>query len=121
MSERDLINFKEETLDILEEHGKTWDDVKFIQTSEWQVASKFDFLVHMDFEYDNGFGGARIPLDLIIAGTDWWLERGEYDGSEWWEFKQMPKPLERIEDVYLIHNGKYELLQEGCYWVKEVK
>jgi hypothetical protein len=29
-------------------------------------------------------------LKIIVVGKDWWLERHEYDGSEWWEFKTMP-------------------------------
>jgi hypothetical protein len=40
--------------------------------------------------YDDGFGGNEIPLSLVVVGDDWWLERGEYDGSEWWEFKRLP-------------------------------
>lgn len=27
----------------------------------------------------------------MIVGDDWWMERHEYDGSEWWEFKELPK------------------------------
>ena len=45
------------------------------------------------FNYDNGFGGAEVHGDLKIVGNDWWMERGEYDGSEWWEFKTLPKLL----------------------------
>jgi len=32
-----------------------------------------------------------IRNDLYVVGEDWWLERGEYDGSEWWEFKRLPE------------------------------
>lgn len=31
-------------------------------------------------------------------GDDWWLERHEYDGSEWFELKECPdKPKQKIE------------------------
>ena len=116
---RDTINFKEETLTVLENHGKTWDDVKFIQNDQWRVHDKNKFLEYMDFEYDNGFGGARIPEDLKIVGDNWWLERGEYDGSEWWEFKTMPKPRERVEDVFLSHNGYHGILYERVFWAQK--
>ena len=34
-------------------------------------------------------------MDLLIVGDDWWLERHEYDGAEWWEFKTLPcEPFE---------------------------
>lgn len=29
----------------------------------------------------------------MVVGDDWWLERHEYDGSEWWEFKRLPSPI----------------------------
>jgi hypothetical protein len=48
------------------------------------------FLQNLDFEYDCGYGGQE------LYGTVWfkdgrWAERGEYDGSEWWEVKTLPK------------------------------
>ena len=27
---------------------------------------------------------------VIVFEDGTWLERGEYDGSEWWEYKQKP-------------------------------
>jgi hypothetical protein len=49
-----------------------------------------DFLKALDFDYDAGYGGQE------LFGTVWlddgtWLERGEYDGSEWWEHKVTPE------------------------------
>lgn len=51
---------------------------------EWEY-----FLNQLDFEYENGYGTQH------LYGTVWltdnaWLERGEYDGSEWWVYKQVP-------------------------------
>ena len=40
-------------------------------------------------EYDNGFGGQRFFGTIWYAdGT--WSTRGEYDGSEWWEYNKCP-------------------------------
>jgi len=41
-------------------------------------------------EYDSGYGATKVAKDLVIVGEDWWLERCEYNGSEWWEFKTLP-------------------------------
>jgi hypothetical protein len=43
----------------------------------------------LNIEYDGGFG--RQELFGYIWYTDGsWSERGEYDGSEWWEHKERP-------------------------------
>lgn len=48
------------------------------------------FLTKLDVEYNNGFGGQNLEGVVWLAdGT--WLERGEYDGSEWWERKILPE------------------------------
>ena len=59
------------------------------------------FLNSLDIEYDNGFGCQH------LFGTVWfddntWLERDEYDGSEWWILKKFP---EIPEHLMLKNNG----------------
>lgn len=49
-----------------------------------------NFLEDLDFHYDDGFGSQE------VFGTVWfldgtWLERAEYDGSEWWEHRKCPE------------------------------
>lgn len=49
-----------------------------------------DFIESLDFKYDSGYGGQELYGNVWLKdGT--WLERGEYDGSEWWEHKVLPK------------------------------
>jgi hypothetical protein len=48
-----------------------------------------DVLSKLDFEYDSGFGGQEL-YGFIWYTDGTWSERGEYDGSEWWEHKQCP-------------------------------
>jgi hypothetical protein len=48
------------------------------------------FLKEIDHNYDSGFGGQE------LFGTIWytdgtWSTRGEYDGSEWWEYHTCPE------------------------------
>lgn len=107
--EDDLINFKEETIETLKDNGKSIKDVKWIgrldyyneETGEDEEV-KYDlnyFLEKMDFEYDDGFGGVEIPLDLVIVGDTWWMERYEYDGQECWRFKCIPNEPKKIIPV----------------------
>lgn len=82
------MNLLKETKELLEQKGKTIFDVLWIGTKDavWDV----DIQQLFNVDYDDGFGGQEIPDELIVVGEDWWLERHEYDGSEWWEFKTMP-------------------------------
>lgn len=84
-------NFLQETLQFLYDNNKTAADVIWIGNSETKIIHWDDFVKIADFEYYSGFGGNEINLDVIVSGKDWWLERHEYDGSQWWEFKQQPK------------------------------
>lgn len=75
------------------------DDVSYIELKQGYTPINLDlFLSELDFNYDNGYGGQE------LFGTVWlnngvWLERGEYDGSEWWEIKEYPIiPAELISD-----------------------
>lgn len=95
-----MTNLLKETLESLELNGKTEEDVRFVsgklrygEPSAW--FSWNEFAENSDFDYDDGFGGAEINQSLKIVGDGWWLERGEYDGSEWWEFKTLPTKPER--------------------------
>ena len=87
-------NFLKETTYVLEAHNKSWDDVNFIRTTDVQVKDIEKFKKSMDFEYDDSFGSPEIPEDLVVVGDNWWLERHEYDGKEWWEYKELPTPIE---------------------------
>ena len=85
------INLRQETADILKENGKTAGDVLWVQFGAGKFYCSFDeFMAAANFQYDNGFGGNEIDLTLKVVGDGWWLERGEYDGSEWWEYKSRP-------------------------------
>lgn len=87
-----MTNLLTETKKVLETHGKTGADVAWVGSRDGKYAIQWS-----DFEpiakkssYDAGFGSQKIVGDLVVVGEDWWLERHEYDGSEWWEFKTLP-------------------------------
>ena len=62
----------------------------------------------MAINSDSGYGSAEIREDLVIVGKDWWLERDEYDGSEWWAFHTMPELLENDVGAPKLTTNDYE-------------
>lgn len=48
------------------------------------------FLEKLNFEYDNGYG-LQFLCGLVLFDDHTWLERDEYDGSEWWDYKCFPE------------------------------
>lgn len=105
-----MANLLQETIDFLKEHGKTENDVLWVGRNDdgcssdkaANVKNSWEwFKKNADFEYDDDLGINEIPLSLIIVGKDFWLERHEYDGAEWFEFKTMPKEPDKTEGFYL--------------------
>ena len=88
-----MTNLYEETVEILKEHRKTFNDVRFVKGENFLIDKDEFIKIAKNTTYDNGFGWSEIALDLVIMGDNWWLERKEYDGSEWWEFKRIPSVL----------------------------
>lgn len=86
-----MINFLQETINKLQENGKSTNDVKWIgYRDSSKVCTWKTFVSLANFQYDNDFGIEHINLNLVVVGDGWWLERHEYDGSEWWAFKTQP-------------------------------
>jgi hypothetical protein len=91
---RNLLN---ETTEILNRFNKSTKDVKWVGCIEFKTTWE-NFEKIADKKYDAGYGGEEVARDLLIVGENWWLERHEYDGSEWWEFKSLPiEPKAQIE------------------------
>lgn len=95
------MNLLQETKELLAENGKTIFDIEWFGTAECEYICDLQQLLNI--EYNDGFGCAEIPEDFILVGEDFWLERHEYDGAEWWEYKTMPiKPKESKSTLKLI-------------------
>lgn len=84
------MNLLEETIEVLHKNGKSTHSVSWCGSEKYGWFYWETFAELADREYDNGFGGQEVAVDLLVVGVDWWLERHEYDGSEWWEFKTVP-------------------------------
>lgn len=122
-------NFYKETETHIESEGRKTEDIVFIgsQDGEWGIASWKKFHELANFRYDAGYGSAEIPVDLIIIFKDGsYMERGEYDGSEWWETKKTPavptqfKPIVNLDPHKTEHSWKgtvadYQVPKEDEY------
>jgi hypothetical protein len=91
-----FISFYDETINMLTKYNKNINDVLFVRTNVAQCSIEEFLNLIKDYKYKNGYGREYINLDLKIVGDDWWLERQEYDGSEWWVYKEKPKPINTI-------------------------
>ena len=83
------MNLKEEILTLLKENRKSKSDVLWAGSKDGVIDLDL-FWELADTEYDDGYGVTDCAEDLLVVGSDFWLERHEYDGSEWFEYKTMP-------------------------------
>ena len=97
MSEEEMSNLLVETIEVLKNYNKTINDINWVGNGKYYFDVN-EFLNIANVEYDNGYGAQEVAQDLLVVGDNWWLERHEYDGSEWWEYKEIPlKPNKKIE------------------------
>ena len=84
-------------------HGDEYDDDSkiFYLTTGWDSEDLSKFLSDIDFDYDSGYGGQNLFGTIwYVDGT--WSDRGEYDGSEWYEYHicpPIPTELNRLDKV----------------------
>jgi hypothetical protein len=96
------MNLLKETIDFLKEYEKSPKDVLWVGTNK-SFCSWHEFERVANIEYDDGYGTKEVDLSLKVVGQDFWLERHEYDGSEWWEFKTQPtKPDTYNENIVVL-------------------
>ena len=107
-------NLLKETLKSLDNNNKKPTDIIFIGAVSGYSCTWKEFVILADKEYDRSFGSTEVAEDLIIVFTDGSrLVRGEYDGSEWWEYIdnfKMPKELKPIKSLFQFN---YEGLLAG--------
>ena len=77
------------------------DDVVWIGGSDFEI-SREEFLKLADCPYDAGYGAPEVATDLVLVGNDFWLERQEYDGSE---FVSLNKRTESLCYSEWDHSG----------------
>lgn len=105
------MNLLKETNHVLKENGKSLKDVKWIGCKYFTISLK-NFVACADKEYDNGLGSQKVATDLVVVGDNWWLERHEYDGSEWWEYKELPQKPSEEKQIKRVIGGIWSPLEE---------
>lgn len=108
------MNLLKETKEILKEHGRTVKDIIAVQGNDFGILVD-TFLKLANTEYDDGFGSPKVAEDLLVIGKDFWLERHEYDGSEWWEYKSIPKIFVNIMHIDALTVNQC-LFDCSCGW-----
>lgn len=63
-------------------------------------------------DYSSDYGAQHVPKDLVLVGEDWWIERYEYDGAEWWDFKSIPARKQYMKNITNLHKGMWATLKE---------
>nr|DAS60082.1 MAG TPA: hypothetical protein [Caudoviricetes sp.] len=107
-----MSNLWEETIEFLKENDKTFEDVLYIQGEDFKVTKENFEIVAKKTDYDAGFGAQHVPKDLVLVGEDWWIERYEYDGAEWWDFKSIPARKQYMKNITNLHKGMWDTLKE---------
>ena len=106
------VNLKNSTLTVLRHYGKLPSDIKWVGCRSFKIPIE-EFWELADRMYDAGYGRAEVAEDLIVVGDNWWLERHEYDGSEWWEYKKLPeepKTIISIPTLFPTEDTDYEYM-----------
>lgn len=88
------MNLLKETTEDIEKSGHKIEDIVFIGSEKTGHECTWEQFASMaDRDYDNGFGSPQVAQDLVIVFADGaTMTRGEYDGSEWWQYST---PFER--------------------------
>lgn len=74
------------------QYGNDYDDDRCIielRSNRTQQDEQSFLETLASINYDNGYGGQEL-FGTIVFKDGTWLERGEYDGSEWWEHRKLP-------------------------------
>jgi hypothetical protein len=105
-------NLLTETLEALATYNKGPLDVIWVGNHDGTLACTWEKFAELikDLCYNAGYGSLEIPIELVVVGSGWWLERSEYDGAEDWVFKTIPVKR-NPEDFYLSKHkfGSWQL------------
>ena len=105
------MNLLKETIEDIENSGHSPSDIIFIGSEKSGHQCNWEeFKLLADHDYNNGYGAQNVAQDLIVVfadGTKMW--RGEYDGSEWWDYSNpfhMPDQELPIKNLFSCKAGK---------------
>ena len=95
------MNLLQETREELRSNGYTPQDVAWVGSRNGKYVGTWeDFVRIANRRYNPGYGSNQVSLELVVVLLDGaWLERHEYDGSEWWEFKRTPEMQQQTHPI----------------------
>ena len=91
------MNLYDETVETLSLYDKTISDIEYIGSIRTKINTNKALELMKKSNYDSGFGGQEIACNLMINGNGFIMIRGEYDGSEWWNYIQTDPSLPQVE------------------------
>jgi hypothetical protein len=84
------MNLLNETLETIDNYHKDVKDIVYIGNGQGSSCTLDEFKLMANREYDNSWGSVEVLMGLkIVFNDNTWLERGEYDGSEWWNYMEL--------------------------------
>lgn len=101
-----MTNARQELLTILDNIDKTPSDISWmlVYTADYSdISEAFTSIDQLDFTYDSGYGTQKL-FGVVFFNDNTWLDRGEYDGSEWWDYITTPT-LEQWRERYNHDKG----------------
>tara|TARA_R110000868_G_scaffold234054_3_gene487767 strand:+ start:1798 stop:2109 length:312 start_codon:yes stop_codon:yes gene_type:complete len=103
------MNTLQELQETLSDFSKEVSDIKCLTISYeqqtfnlkigWTEQDWNKLLNDLDFEYHEGYGGQELFDSIVWFNDGSWLERGEYDGSEWWAYKTTPLIPDNLNQI----------------------
>ena len=117
-----MINAKEEFLKIVNDYkvigasisfGDSWSESeeRFVLKPLYTKKNFEDFLKFLDREYDSGYGGQQL-FGVIFCEDGVWMQRGEYDGSEWWNTFKYPNLREAFDNIDVLRYERSKKLKQ---------
>ena len=86
-------NLLDETRQLLEDNGLSLDDIEAVFGEDFQIPVAEFLRLAGETAYEASYGRQWVASDLtVLLKSGDWLTRGEYDGSEWWDFHRRPSP-----------------------------
>lgn len=120
--DRENTNAREEFLDLIRRYTTIdniyccWirlraknTDISVHLTTGFTKQELEEFLTSIDVMYDSGYGGQRLFGNIWFKNNTW-AERGEYDGSEWWEYHEYPTIPENLNRIDKLREEKLDKL-----------
>lgn len=103
-----MTNLLEETREEIASNKHTLAQVAWVGSRSGKYAISWEAFEEIaNIEYDSGYGGQKVANDLVVVFTDGsWLERSEYDGSEWWSYCKTPMPESDATPFKTVKSGE---------------